>query len=422
MANQNRLQEAWRATFGQAFEETRPVRPFFFMLTAALLFIYFWSVADSLRLRSSPVLLAVFTALMILYLALFWLSPKWAMRQPQAVIYLIVQAALAFTLTMLAQNAAMVFGLFAALVGVTVGMLGRTRSMIAAVMLEVGLSALAFVLIAGSVSLGAWALSIGPIIVFVIIYVVMYVRELEAREEAQHALRELDAAHRQLTAYAAQVEDLTLTNERQRMARELHDTLSQGLAGLVLQLEAIDSHLSRGNTPKAQAITQQAMDRARSTLADARRAIDDLRSGTALDIDLETAVREETDRFTAASGIPCALSIDLPPSLPDDVRDNALRVVSEALTNIARYAQAQQVTISLRPIDHSLDIEIRDDGMGFDPAQVGAGHYGLIGLRERTRLIGGTLNVESEPGQGTTLKVILPLANTGHRVTEAQRA
>jgi NarL family two-component system sensor histidine kinase YdfH len=207
------------------------------------------------------------------------------------------------------------------------------------------------------------------------------------------------------------------------MARELHDTLAQGLAGLVLQLEAIDSHLSRGNTAKAQTITQQAMDRARSTLADARRAIDDLRSGNLDEIDLETAVRAEADRFTAASGVPCELTIGLPSSLSDDVRDNALRVVSEALTNIARHARAQHVAVSLRPIDHAhaLNIEVCDDGVGFDPVQIGEGHYGLIGLRERVRLIGGTLNVESALDQGTKLKVILPLEDTGHRVTEAQR-
>jgi NarL family two-component system sensor histidine kinase YdfH len=378
------------------------------MLTVAMLFIYYWSVKDSPRLQN-PLALTAFTALMISYVVLFWLSPLWMMRRPHVVIYLLVQSTLAFTLTLLGQNAALIFGLFAALIGVTVGMLGRTRAMLLAILLELGLSALAFVLVAGSVSLGEWALSIGPIVVFVIIYVVMYVRQLEAREEAQNALRDLDAAHRQLTEYAAQVEDLTLANERQRMARELHDTLAQGLAGLVLQLEAIDSHLSRGNTVKAQSITQQAMERARSTLADARRAIDDLRSGEVTDIDLETAVRAEADRFTAASGVPCELSIELPPSLSEDVRECVRRVVSEALTNSARYAQAQHTIVSLRPIDQALAIEVRDDGVGFDPAQIGAGHYGLIGLRERVRLIGGTLNIKSAPGQGTTLRVQLPL-------------
>jgi two-component system, NarL family, sensor histidine kinase YdfH len=410
MAKQNILQRLWQTTSGESQEDARRVWPFFIMLTAAMLFIYYWSVIDSLRLQSSLALLAMFTVLMISYIVMFWLSPRWAERRPQALIYLVVQGALAFTLVMIVQNVAMIFGVFAALVGVSVGMLGRTRSLVVALVLEMGLSALCFVLIEGSVSLGVWLLGTGPAVVFIVIYVTMYVREIEARGRAQTLAQELEAANRQLTEYAAEVEDLTLANERQRMARELHDTLAQGLAGLVLQLEAIDSHLSRGNTPKAQTITQQAMDRARSTLADARRAIDDLRSGEVPDIDLEMAVREEADRFTAASGIPCELSIALPPELPEEVRDNALRVVSEALTNIARHAQAQQVTVSLHAIDQSFNIEVRDDGAGFDPAQIGAGHYGLIGLRERARLIGGALNIESAPGQGTTLKVCLPIA------------
>ncbi len=409
MANQNLLQRLWQTTSSESREDARRVWPFFIMLTAAMLFIYGWSVNDSPRLQSSPVLLVVFTVLMIIYVVLFWLSPRWAGRRPQAVIYLVVQGALAFTLVMIVQNVAMIFGVFAALVGVSVGMVGRTRSLVVAIVLEMGLSALCFVLIEGSVSLGVWILGTGPAVIFIVIYVTMYVREIEARGRAQILLQELEGANKQLTEYAAQVEDLTLANERQRMARELHDTLSQGLAGLVLQLEAIDSHLSRGNTAKAQAITQQAMERARSTLADARRAIDDLRSGAAPDIDLETAVREEADRFTAASGIPCELTIALLPSLPDEVRENALRVVSEALTNIARHAQAQQVTVRLQPSDHSLDIEVHDDGIGFDPAQINTGHYGLIGLRERTRLIGGTVSIESAARQGTTLRVCLPL-------------
>jgi len=420
MAHPNRLQRLWQTAIGHPDEDVRRVWPFFIMLTVAMLFIFIWSVNDSPRLRSSPALLAVFTVLMISYVVLFWLSPRWAERRPHAIIYLMVQSALAFTLVMIVQNVAMIFGVFAALVGVSVGMLGRTRSLVVAIALEMALSAVCFVLIAGSVSLGVWLLGTGPAVVFIVIYVTMYVREIEARSRAQALSQDLTAANRQLTEYAAQVEDLTLANERQRMARELHDTLSQGLAGLVLQLEAIDSHLSRGNTVKAQAITQQAMERARSTLADARRAIDDLRSGDLAEIDLETAVREEADRFTAASGLPCELSIELPASLPDEVRECALRVINEALTNIARYAQAQHVTVSLRSIPYpqsggmagrrSLNIEVRDDGVGFDLAQIGAGHYGLIGLRERARLIGGTLNIESAPGQGTTLRVCLPIA------------
>src|SRR5512141_2059623 len=90
---------------------------------------------------------------------------------------------------------------------------------------------------------------------------------------------------KQLTEYAAQVEDLTIANERQRIARELHDTLSQGLAGLILQLEAADAHLSNKNSEQAQTIVTNAMAQARVTLADARHAIDDLRQSSRDDLD-----------------------------------------------------------------------------------------------------------------------------------------
>ena len=108
----------------------------------------------------------------------------------------------------------------------------------------------------------------------------MYSRQADARVKAQELLAELEAANRRLTESADQIEDLTLANERQRMARELHDTLAQGLAGLILQLEAADSHLASGHPDRAQAIVQQAMTRARETLAESRRAIDGLRAGT----------------------------------------------------------------------------------------------------------------------------------------------
>src|SRR5262249_33090189 len=106
------------------------------------------------------------------------------------------------------------------------------------------------------------------------------------------------AANRQLEEYAARVEDLTLSHERQRLARELHDTRAEGRAGLILQLEAGDSHLGHGSVARAQAIVSQAMTRARHTLADARRAIADLRAGDSALADLDLAIRAEVERFT----------------------------------------------------------------------------------------------------------------------------
>jgi two-component system, NarL family, sensor histidine kinase YdfH len=389
-------------------EERRFVRPFFWLVVISLLVSYGYTVGFVSSMRD-PLRLIIFTALILVTGALHWMLTSLRVGPRGIVSYFIVQGLLAFVITIVGDNISLALGLYMMLVGEAFGTLGINWRGFAAMAYFLTLSGLNFYMLLHGEQFIVWVLPILPTTVFVLIFVWLLQRQNQAREAAQNALRDLDVAHRQLTKYAAQVEDLTLANERQRMARELHDTLAQGLAGLVLQLEAIDSHLSRGNTVKAQAITQQAMDRARWTLADARRAIDDLRSGDVPEVDLETAVLAEADRFTAASGIPCELSIVLPPSLPDEVRDNALRVISEALTNIARHAQAQHAVVSLSSRDHSLDIEVRDDGVGFDPAQIGAGHYGLIGLRERARLIGGTLNIGSAPGQGTTLKVRLPL-------------
>jgi NarL family two-component system sensor histidine kinase YdfH len=212
------------------------------------------------------------------------------------------------------------------------------------------------------------------------------------------------------------VEDLTLAAERQRLARELHDTLAQGLAGLILQLEAVDSHLARGGVERAQAIVRQAMTRARLTLADARRAISDLRAEDALPADLDQAIRDEVERFTAATGLPCDLDLQPLPALPERLREQAFRTVTEGLTNIAHHARAQRVTVQVASRDGALEVKVWDDGVGFDPLAVSeqVGHYGLVGLRERARLAGGSLTVTSTPGQGTTIGLRLPLAEPAH--------
>ena len=205
---------------------------------------------------------------------------------------------------------------------------------------------------------------------------------------------------------------LTLATERQRMARELHDTLSQGLAGLILQLEALEVHLARGDAQKAGAIASQAKDRARSTLAEARQTIDDLRSHPDSTAAIGTRLRQETERFSSATGIPCDLDVPDKMRLPSKVEENVARCVAEGLANVARHARASHTSVAIYPTNGSLLVEVRDNGVGFDPKAVAtqAGHYGLLGMRERSRLAGGSLEVESAPGKGTTIRLVLPLA------------
>jgi len=390
-------------------EETRQARPFYAVLMLVLALVYGMALQLTPSLRQ-PARLIPFTALLVVHAALHWLSLRLPAHLRWTYPYFGVQTLLVFIIGVVTVGQGVVLGLYLALAGEAVGMLEDFRRSTPVVAAILGVAVVNYGLVLGWSSLPGWLLVILPTAFFVMVYVTMFGRQMRGRQEAQRLLRELEAAHRQLGEYAARVEELSRAAERQRMARELHDTLAQGLAGLILQLEAADAHLGRQEDDKAQSIIRQAMLRARATLADARRAIGQLRAEALRPADLERAIRQEAERFSAATGIPCQVSIDLPAAIPEAVSENSLRAVSEALANAARHAQARHAWVDLAPDHDSLAVSIRDDGVGFEPAEVETqGHYGLLGLRERARLAGGGLEVSSSRSQGTTVRLTLPL-------------
>lgn len=239
--------------------------------------------------------------------------------------------------------------------------------------------------------------------------VILSLTQTRAHQRDQQLLRELASAHEQLAAYAAQVQELTLTTERQRIARELHDTLVQGLVGLKMQLETIDALLEWPDVAQARGIVQQAMQRVRSAVANARAAITDLR--TEHRGGLSAAIAAEARHFSQMTGVPCTCSLTVP--LPDRHPDQVVRLVSEALTNISRHAHATRAWIRSSSEPGNILLEIGDNGVGFDPEQLGAGHYGLAGLHERARSLGGQLHLSSEFQVGTTLVLRLPSREAG---------
>jgi two-component system, NarL family, sensor histidine kinase YdfH len=345
---------------------------------------------------------------MALHIILHWMVIRIIQTPSHQAWYVIGQGLLAFMIAFLSQNTGMVLGLFMALIGETLGFLGITRWGVLATLYYVILSLISFLLVSSRDQALFWLITIIPIILFIGMYVTLYVRQADAREKAQALASELEAANRQLKEYAAQVEDLTIANERQRMARELHDTLSQGLAGLILQLEAADAHLANNRPEKAQSIIANAMVQARATLADARRAIDDLRRPSA--DDLSSALQTEVFRFTHSTGIPVDLHSAPTPPLPDSVKETVIRAVAEALTNIAHHARAQQVKLDVQVKQEQLSITVQDDGVGFDPSAIPSGHYGILGIQERVRLVDGRFEIKSEPNMGTTLTIHIPLS------------
>ncbi|MCA9959352.1 MAG: sensor histidine kinase [Anaerolineales bacterium] len=398
----------WRTSLSKLEndDELQQTRPFFWVLTIVMVMLYGSALYTTPAVRVLPRLI-IFTLLFGLHGGLHWLSPLFATTPRRMAVYLPLQVALAALLSLLSQTTAVALGLYLALVGETVGILEDWRRSLVAIAIYLLLIAITLGLMENWRASLTWIGMLIPMLIFVFVYVTLFVRQSQARSEAQHLLQELAAAHQQLAAYAQQVETLTLTNERQRMARELHDTLAQGLAGLVLQLEALEVNLERGNVPQAAHIAGQAKTRARSTLADARRAIDDLRiTGTQSPLE---AIAREVERFTSATGIPCATELPTALDLPSLQSEHLLRCISEGLTNVARHAQATQAWVTLTQADAALHITVRDNGRGFDPTAIPAGHYGLVGLRERARLAGGTLHIASEPEQGTRIEMVIPL-------------
>jgi len=380
---------------------------FMWFMTLVVIGMYVVTLVNNSDLRSSWPLFS-FTVLVIIHLILHWALERFAERSRLTTAYVITQGILAFVISWMANETGMVFALFMALIGEAIGLFRITRVGILAVTYYLILLFISSSWIVGWNSSGWWLVGALISVIWIGIYVTLYLRQLEAREQAQALLTELEVANRQLSEYAAQVEDLTIAAERQRMARELHDTLSQGLAGLILQLEAADAHLTKKRPERAHKIIADAMEQARETLADARRAIGDLRSSVDSVPGLKQALEAEVKRFEDATGLSCELEVQLNSELPSPIVEVGLRIVSEALTNVARHAQAAQAWVQVEETDTQLCLEVRDDGQGFEPEAVEAGHYGLLGMRERARLAGGRLEVSSEKGQGTVIKAYLP--------------
>lgn len=362
-----------------------------------------------------PLSSVLFTLLMGLHAGLYVYGRRLLDRRTQHrsfVLYAGAQSGLVLLISLIAgRNLIMLVGLPLALMAEAITTLPPRRRVEAVAVYGV---LCGLVVIAGyrSVVQGAlvYLLIVLPILLCVLGYVVLYQRQVDTREQTQALLHELKAAHAELAAYADRVEDLTLLTERQRMARELHDTLAQGLAGVILQLEAARLRLASGEAERAGEIIDQAQARARMALASSRQAIDDLRATPTGPVDARATVEEEIRRFTTATGTPVEADIAALATLPADLAEQAVRVIAEALTNVGRHARAQRVWIEVAPHEETMETVVRDDGVGFDVTAVAGrvGHYGLLGLRERARLVGGELEVASRPGRGTTLRLCLP--------------
>ena len=196
--------------------------------------------------------------------------------------------------------------------------------------------------------------------------------------------------------------------ERSRISREMHDTLAQGFASIVTLGHAVLGELDRdpaGARRHVELITENA----RENLAESRRIIAALGPGRLTDASLLEAVQRTVDTWRETTGIDIRLTVSGQPAPTGPTIDVvALRLLQEGLENVRKHAQASSVSVGLNYSERELAVEVCDDGTGFDPTTVDAG-YGLSGMRSRVGEIGGSFNLVSEPGQGTTIHAVLPL-------------
>lgn len=230
---------------------------------------------------------------------------------------------------------------------------------------------------------------------------------MKRQREHRAALAE---ANRKLAQYAAATEQLAVSQERNRLARELHDTLAHSLSGATVQLEAVQA-LWDTQPREARQMLDQALEVTQSGLTEARRALKALRASPLEDLGLALAVSDMAKSTAARANL--RLDLDAQnhiKNLAPEVEQCIYRVAQEAMANVARHADAKSLHVALRHDSGALTLTIADDGRGFDPSKVNEVRYGLKGLRERAEMIGAALHVDSTLETGTTVRLVVPLA------------
>lgn len=205
-----------------------------------------------------------------------------------------------------------------------------------------------------------------------------------------------------------------MLEERQRLAREIHDTLAQGFTSIVMQLEAAEQALSQDPDLAGDHI-DQARSIARHSLEQARRVVQDLRPDLLEKDPLPAAIQRVVADWSIQSGVAAqATTTGSVAPLHPDIEVTVLRAVQEALVNVEKHARARNVNVTLSYFDDLILLDVQDDGAGMDSQSPAAGSFrsggfGLTAMRERVEQLGGSLHIESEPGEGTTLTIEIPL-------------
>jgi len=237
------------------------------------------------------------------------------------------------------------------------------------------------------------------------------VAHLTEQEEQRSHQRAETISELERTNTALQAREAGVADERRRLAAEIHDTIAQGLTGIIAQLQVVanapDLDIARTHLDRAAGL-------ARHSLGEARRSVQNLAPVALENHGLPDALKNTVAEWGERTGVRAEFTVAGPAEqLHDEVSATLLRIAQEALSNTARHARATRAGVTLTFLGDEVILDIRDDGRGFDPLAVrertGTGGFGLDGMRARAERIAGHLTVESEPGHGTALSARVPL-------------
>lgn len=245
------------------------------------------------------------------------------------------------------------------------------------------------------------ALGVGITLAFSALARERYIRE--------HLFRELSQAHRQLRLAAAREVDLATLRERNRLAREMHDSLGHALVSITIKLEAARL-LNAVDTARANAELEEVTALVRSTMTDLRHSLAGLRPAILEERPLSVALGELAHEMGRRTGAMVACLVDDHAAPDRCLQETLFRIGQEALTNVAKHARAQQVTLSLTKREDAVVLEVQDDGIGMGAARNGsAPRFGVQGMRERVEAAGGMLTLGPGPIGGTILRAWIPM-------------
>ena len=245
------------------------------------------------------------------------------------------------------------------------------------------------------------ALLFGLVLVFVMLLVGALLAQKQSREK-------LALANKRLRQYALLIENQATLQERNRIAREIHDSVGHSLTAQSIQLENVAMQLNE-NLEQASQHLQKARQLGREALQNVRNSVAKLRTNPLQGKSLTDTLINLIQEFERTTGTKVESEIFLKSPLPDEISTALYRVVQEALTNVSKHGHAKQVCLNLKERFTDISLSLEDNGQGFDPRENTTG-FGLQGMRERIEAFGGSFHISSQPGQGCKIHIEIPLS------------